>query len=76
MKKEKAMERGILVLDEKISQTFFKVILIDGVILIVIGLLMSWPLSLGFILLGLLTVLICELRIFIIGKRIKELRAS
>lgn len=70
------IKNGIIVLDEKISANFYKLVLVDGLIIVLVGLLAVWPLSLMFIFLGLLTVAICEFNILKIGGRLRALETT
>lgn len=53
----------MVVLDEKIANVFYRMILVDGLILALVGLVMSEPIptifGFGFIVLGMFTMILC-----------------
>ena len=61
--KKSQVDNGLLVLDEKVANAFYRVILVDGIILAIIGLQIWRPMppifGFGFIVMGFLTMDIC-----------------
>jgi hypothetical protein len=66
-KKDVKVDNAILVLDEKVENTFYRVIMVCGIIIAVIGLEVWQPMiqvdGLGFLAIGLLTMAFCLLKI-------------
>ena len=65
--KNTKLDNAIVVLDERISATFYKVILVNGMLLALLGLALTEPVPIyfgfGFLVLGLFTIVMCMVKI-------------
>ena len=73
------LHNGIQVLNEDVSATFFKLILIDGAIFLFLGMIMLYPPPRWIpdlcIILGFLTVIYCQIMISKIRKRVIKINS-